>query len=92
MTVIAVPFLHATASVALAVKAGARDDPKAKPGLHHAMEHLMARATAFHTSWESLNKFCECHWLEFNAETDRTTTLFYCAGVPKRNVPRAISF
>lgn len=77
VTVVLCPSREPTTAVVGVLNAGSRHDPKDVPGLHHALEHLMGRATKRFPSWEALTTEVERYCTEWNAETDKQTVSFY---------------
>ena len=70
------PHLHA-AELAVYLKVGSRNDPPAKAGLSHFLEHMLFRGTAdFGSSLEIENAF-EAIGGAPNAATDAESTCYY---------------
>jgi predicted Zn-dependent peptidase len=70
------PHLHA-AELAIYLKVGGRNDPPAKAGLSHVLEHMLFRGTAdFGSSLEIENAF-EAVGGAPNASTDAESTCYY---------------
>ena len=76
MVSVTMPHLH-SAELALYVKVGGRNDPPAKAGLAHFLEHMLFRGTAeFPTSLEIETAF-EAIGGSINASTDEECTCFF---------------
>ncbi len=77
-------------SVALGfwIGAGARDEPDAKAGVTHFIEHLLFKGTHSYSAQEIAEIFDEMGG-ELNAATSRESTVVY-ARVPDRHLERAI--
>lgn len=90
LRVVAVPMGHLhSAELALYVKVGGRDDPPAKAGLAHFLEHMLFRGTAgFPTSLEIETAF-EMIGGSINASTDEECTCFFSRIHPEQ-VPRGV--
>lgn len=66
-----------TAAIAVMINSGSRNDPPGLPGLHHAFEHLITRATEDFSSWEALCGYTDEFASAYNAWTDKSTILVY---------------
>lgn len=77
-------------SVALGlwIGAGSRDEPDAKAGVTHFIEHLLFKGTRGYSAQEIAETFDEMGG-ELNAATSRESTVVY-ARVPDRHVERAV--
>ena len=77
-------------SVALGlwIGAGSRDEPDAKAGVTHFIEHLLFKGTRSYTAQEIAEVFDEMGG-ELNAATSRESTVVY-ARVPDRHLERAL--
>lgn len=64
-------------AIAVMINSGSRNDPPGVPGLHHALEHMMARATISYPSWEELCGYTDEFCSAFNAETDKSKVVFF---------------
>ena len=70
------------------IGAGARDEPDAKAGVTHFIEHLLFKGTRSYTAKEIAEIFDEMGG-ELNAATSRESTVVY-ARIPDRHLERAI--
>ena len=70
------------------IGAGARDEPDAKAGVTHFIEHLLFKGTRSYTAQEIAEIFDEMGG-ELNAATSRESTVVY-ARIPDRHLERAI--
>jgi predicted Zn-dependent peptidase len=70
------------------IGAGARDEPDAKAGLTHFIEHLLFKGTRSYSAQEIAETFDEMGG-ELNAATSRESTVVY-SRVPDRHLERAI--
>jgi predicted Zn-dependent peptidase len=70
------------------IGAGARDEPDAKAGVTHFIEHLLFKGTRSYSAQEIAEIFDEMGG-ELNAATSRESTVVY-ARVPDRHLERAI--
>ena len=73
---VAMPHLH-TAEVALYIKVGGRDDPPAKEGLSHFLEHMLFRGSQGYPTGLELETAFEAIGGAVNAATDADTTCVY---------------
>ena len=73
---VAMPHLH-TAEVALYIKVGGRDDPPAKEGLSHFLEHMLFRGSQGYPTGLELETAFEAIGGAVNAATDAETTCVY---------------
>lgn len=77
VTVVLCPSREPTVAVVGILNAGSRHDPKGIPGLHHALEHLMSRATEKFPDWMTMTKTLDRFSAEWNAETDKQSISFF---------------
>ena len=89
LTVLAAPMPHlASASVAVFVRAGSRDESDEVAGLSHFLEHMAFKGTARRTVQE-LNLAAESLGADLNAYTDKDATCYYLEGLG-RHVPQML--
>ncbi len=90
LTVVSVPFRSSSVGIAFGVSGGSRDDPPAKRELHHALEHVLLRASAAYPTWGILSRFVETFTEDLDAETDATSILISCTTL-RGHLHRALS-
>ena len=78
----------ASASVAVFVRAGSRDEPEARAGVSHFLEHMAFKGTTRRSSREIVEEI-EAVGGDLNAGTSTETTAYY-ARVLKADVPLAL--
>ncbi len=76
MVAVEMPNLHSV-EVALYVKVGSRNDPSAKAGLAHFLEHMLFRGTAEHPTNLELETAFEAIGGSVNASTDEECTCYF---------------
>lgn len=87
LTLLAVPMPQlASASVAVFIRAGSRDEPQDKAGISHFLEHMAFKGTATR-SVQAVNLAAESLGADMNAYTDKDATCYHLEGLG-RNVPQ----
>ena len=87
LTLLAVPMPHlASASVAVFIRAGSRDEPAAQAGVSHFLEHMAFKGTATRTV-QAVNLAAESLGADMNAYTDKDATCYHLEGLG-RHVPQ----
>lgn len=87
LTLLAAPMPHlASASVAVFIRAGSRDEPDDKAGISHFLEHMAFKGTATR-SVQAVNLAAESLGADMNAYTDKDATCYYLEGLG-RHVPQ----
>ncbi len=76
LVAVEMPHLH-SAEIAIYLRVGGRNDPPAKAGLSHFLEHMLFRGTADHPSNLELETAFEAIGGSVNAATDAETTCYY---------------
>jgi predicted Zn-dependent peptidase len=76
---VAMPQL-ASASVAVFIRAGSRDESAAKAGVSHFLEHMAFKGTATRTV-QAINLAAESLGADMNAYTDKDATCYYVEGL-----------
>ena len=81
LTVLAVPMPQlASASVAIFIRAGSRDERAAQAGVSHFLEHMAFKGTATRTV-QAINLAAESLGADMNAYTDKDATCYYLEGL-----------
>lgn len=81
LTLLAAPMPHlASASVAVFVRAGSRDESEELAGVSHFLEHMAFKGTK-RRSVQALNLAAESLGADLNAYTDKDATCFYLEGL-----------
>ncbi|MFD0668316.1 M16 family metallopeptidase [Ramlibacter sp. MAHUQ-53] len=81
LTLLAVPMPQlASASVAIFVRAGSRDEAAAQAGVSHFLEHMAFKGTATRTV-QAINLAAESLGADLNAYTDKDATCYYLEGL-----------
>ncbi len=81
MTVIALPMPHlVSASVAVFIRAGSRDESPAKAGVSHFLEHMAFKGTRARTV-QAINFAAESLGADLNAYTDKDATCYHLEGL-----------
>lgn len=81
LTLLAVPMPQlASASVAVFVRAGSRDEPAHLGGVSHFLEHMAFKGTATRTV-QAINLAAESLGADMNAYTDKDATCYYLEGL-----------
>lgn len=89
LTLLAAPLpQRASASVAIFIRAGSRDECDAKAGISHFLEHMAFKGTATRTVQE-INLAAESLGADMNAYTDKDATCYYLEGLG-RHAPRML--
>lgn len=87
LTLLAVPMPQlASASVAVFIRAGSRDEPGEKAGVSHFLEHMAFKGTATR-SVQAVNLAAESLGADMNAYTDKDATCYHLEGLG-RHVPQ----
>lgn len=76
------PHLH-SADIAIYVKVGARNDPPARTGLSHFLEHMLFRGTDDYATSLDIESAFESLGGSVNAATDTDSTCFYARIHPR---------
>ena len=76
LVAVEMPHLH-SAEIAIYFKVGGRNDPPAKAGLAHFLEHMLFRGTAEHPTSLELETAFEAIGGSVNAATDEETTCYF---------------
>lgn len=89
LTVLAVPMPQlASASVAVFVRAGSRDETAEQAGVSHFLEHMAFKGTATRTV-QAINLAAESLGADMNAYTDKDATCYYLEGLG-RHAPQML--
>jgi predicted Zn-dependent peptidase len=81
LTVLAVPMRQlASASVAVFVRAGSRDETAAQAGISHFLEHMAFKGTRSRTV-QAINYAAESLGADMNAYTDKDATCYHLEGL-----------
>ncbi|HTP65287.1 MAG TPA: pitrilysin family protein [Geobacteraceae bacterium] len=82
LVAVEMPHLH-TAEIAVYLKVGGRNDPAAKAGLSHFLEHMLFRGTTEFPSNLDLENAFELIGGSVNASTDEESTCYFSRVHPK---------
>lgn len=89
VTVFAVPMPHlASASVAVFIRAGSRDEAPAQAGVSHFLEHMAFKGTRGRTV-QAINFAAESLGADLNAYTDKDATCYHLEGLGE-HVPQML--
>jgi len=88
LVAVEMPHLH-SAEIAVYIKAGGRNDPPAKAGISHFLEHMLFRGTSEFATNLELEVAFEAIGGSVNAATDEETTCYFSRIHPSR-IPRGI--
>lgn len=81
VTVLAVPMPHvASASVAVFIRAGSRDESAERAGVSHFLEHMAFKGTRSRTV-QAINYAAESLGADMNAYTDKDATCYHLEGL-----------
>jgi predicted Zn-dependent peptidase len=81
VTVLGVPMPQfASASVAIFIRAGSRDESAERAGVSHFLEHMAFKGTATRTV-QAINLAAESLGADMNAYTDKDATCYYLEGL-----------
>lgn len=90
LTLLAVPMPQlASASVAIFIRAGSRDEAAAQAGVSHFLEHMAFKGTATR-SVQAINLAAESLGADMNAYTDKDATCYYLEGLGE-HVPQMLA-
>lgn len=89
LTLMAMPMPHlASASVAIFIRAGSRDEPAQQAGVSHFLEHMAFKGTRTR-SVQAINLAAESLGADMNAYTDKDATCYYLEGLG-RHMPQML--